>query len=321
MPKTPSTFGGPGLRPRSGTLAGDISAGRWADCGCASETGRLRAVMLATPGEEHEHITDPDAVLMLEAPDAALLHRQAETVAHFFARRGITVYRTRPRGAASPNFLFMRDLFFMTPEGAVVARMGAEQRAGEERHASAALAAAGVPILHTMRGAATFEGADALWLRPDLVVVGTGMRTNAEGAAQLRAVLASQAVDLRVVDMPGHTQHLQGVVSFLGPELAVVHGGKLTPELAAVLEASGHELLVLDPSEELGAGRAMNIVTLGPRSILMPAGCPQTQATYEAHGVEVHTIDVSEYIKAAGALGCLTGIIAREDVESASDPS
>jgi len=268
--------------------------------------------MLAIPGDEHAGITDPDALLMLAAPDAERLGQQADGVAHFFASRGITVHRTRPHGPLSPNFLFMRDLFFMTPEGAVVARMGAEQRAGEERHVAASLATAGVPILHTMRGQATFEGADALWLRPDLVIVGTGVRTNAEGRAQLQGVLADQGVDLRTVSCPAGTQHLQGVISFLGPELAVAHGQRLTPEIAQVMEAAGYELLILEPSEELEGGRAMNIVTLGPNEIVMPSGCPQTQATFEARGIQTHSLEVTEYIKAAGALGCLTGIIARD---------
>jgi N-dimethylarginine dimethylaminohydrolase len=44
----------------------------------------------------------------------------------------------------------------------------------------------------------------------------------------------------------------------------------------------------------------------------MPARCPRTRAIYEAHGIECFEVDVSEYIKAAGALGCLTGILRRE---------
>ena len=56
----------------------------------------------------------------------------------------------------------------------------------------------------------------------------------------------------------------------------------------------------------------MNFVTLAPGRIVMPARCPRTTAVYEAHDVECHAVEVSEYIKAAGALGCLTGILSRE---------
>jgi N-dimethylarginine dimethylaminohydrolase len=55
----------------------------------------------------------------------------------------------------------------------------------------------------------------------------------------------------------------------------------------------------------------MNWVCLGPNEVLMPAGCPDTQARLRAAGVEVYETDVSEYLKAGGALGCLMGILER----------
>ena len=46
----------------------------------------------------------------------------------------------------------------------------------------------------------------------------------------------------------------------------------------------------------------------------MPAGNPRTQAYFESLGINCHTVDVSELRKAAGAVGCLTGIVEREFV-------
>jgi N-dimethylarginine dimethylaminohydrolase len=55
----------------------------------------------------------------------------------------------------------------------------------------------------------------------------------------------------------------------------------------------------------------MNFVTLAPRHLLMPAGCPRTRARYEARGIRVEEVDVSEYLLAAGGIGCATGVLAR----------
>jgi len=61
-------------------------------------------------------------------------------------------------------------------------------------------------------------------------------------------------------------------------------------------------------------GMALNFVTLGPRRILMAAGNPVTLAFYEAAGVACQAVAVDELLKAAGGIGCLTGILEREAV-------
>ena len=58
--------------------------------------------------------------------------------------------------------------------------------------------------------------------------------------------------------------------------------------------------------------QALNFVTVAPRHILMPAGNPLTQEFYEFLGITCHTVEMDEIIKAAGAIGCLTGIVERE---------
>jgi arginine deiminase len=53
-------------------------------------------------------------------------------------------------------------------------------------------------------------------------------------------------------------------------------------------------------------------VTLRPRKILTAAKNPNTQTFLENLGVECVTVNVDELGKAAGAIGCLTGILERE---------
>jgi arginine deiminase len=44
----------------------------------------------------------------------------------------------------------------------------------------------------------------------------------------------------------------------------------------------------------------------------MAANCPRTQAMYEEVGIECVTVEIGELGKAAGGMGCLTGILKRE---------
>jgi len=71
-------------------------------------------------------------------------------------------------------------------------------------------------------------------------------------------------------------------------------------------------VLFIPDDEEATRGFALNFVTLGPRRVLMAAGNPITQSFYEDAGISYQTVEVSELLKAAGGIGCLTGIVERE---------
>jgi arginine deiminase len=46
----------------------------------------------------------------------------------------------------------------------------------------------------------------------------------------------------------------------------------------------------------------------------MPSGNPVTRRFYERAGIDCVTVEVDELIKAAGGIGCLTGVLHREPV-------
>jgi hypothetical protein len=117
-----------------------------------------------------------------------------------------------PDGVATPNQMFCADLVFLTPEGAILARPASTVRAGEERQVARRLADIGVPIVRTLRGTATFEGADAMWLDSGTVMVGKGLRTNAEAVWQIKDALFELDVDTLEVDLPFGTMHFMGLL-------------------------------------------------------------------------------------------------------------
>jgi len=308
-----STLGGKGWRPRAGGHAEEVAAGRiWAACGYRSEVARLREVLLAWPPDTIGDITDPARFLMAERVDLTALRTQAAALAEVYTALGVIVHMAAPPPDAPPNVIFMRDLFLATPQGVIVARTAAEQRCGEERHACAALAGLGMPILRTPTGTATFEGADALWADERTVLVGHGFRTNLEGVRVVRDVLREQEVDVIAVSLGEGVQHLLGSVVFVDRDLVAVHATAAGRELRAALAARGYETLEFPPDEELTTGRGMNFVTIAPREVLMPAGCPGIRDRLDRAGIRTHTVDVGEYVKAAGGVGCLTGILRRE---------
>lgn len=309
----PATYGGPGWHPRQSSLSTEIAEGIiWRPCGYRSESSRLTDVVLSWPGAELEFSCPPDAMLMLDRINLAAIRRQTEGLVSFYESQGITVHLVRPN-LPPPNFLFQRDLFWATPSGIVLARPAALQRAGEERFAAEALSRIGVPIVMHFRGTATFEGADALWLDPKTVLLGTGVRTNTEAARQLTPFLAELDIELFQIPLPEKSQHLLGIINPVASDLAVVHGGKITQDLTDILQAKNITTILLEDDAELNSQMGMNFVTLSPGKIVMPTGAPAVKCRLEDHGIEVHQIDIGEYLKAAGGLACLTGILRRDE--------
>jgi N-dimethylarginine dimethylaminohydrolase len=308
-----ASYGGPGWQSRTRSHAEEVSQGiLWHACGVQSEVSDLASVLLARPVKRMFPGGNANDWLLLDWPNYNLLKAQAARIASFYRSRGIEVFWAESDAPALPNFLFQRDLFFMTPEGAVLARPASRQRSLEARFCAAALSKLGIPILATPRGDAHFEGADALWLDSETVLLGVGQRTNSAGAAFVSSLLAEMRVATITVGLPSGVQHLLGVVNFVDYRLAMVRSDKLTVHLRRVLRDAGIEILPIAADAGVTKNLGMNFVVLSPRVVVMPAGCDSVRTVLHNNGIKVWELDVSEYCKAAGGLGCLTGILHRQ---------
>lgn len=308
----PATLGGRGWLPRVESHAEELKTGKyWSTCGLDSEVAPLRAVALAEPPASLFRMRDANDSLALRRPDADAMRRQFADLVGFFERREIRIEVLRDPGAP-PNIIFMRDLYVMTPEGAIMGRCASVQRADEVRLASKFLAAMGIPIVGMVIGHGTFEGADCLWITPRKVMIGVGTRTNRAGAAQVARLLKGIGVESEIVNVPRGSQHLLGIVNFLVDDLAAVDAELTGPDVVDALHAAGVATIAIEDHEELRRGRALNFLALGDGQVLAPAGPVAAYARYARAGIEVHTLDVGEYIACAGAIGCAVGIMERQ---------
>ena len=305
-----AAYGGEGWSPRTASLRQEIGQ-VWGACGVGMEWPPLKAVLLHRPGPELEEVADPDAAQMLAPLDAGRARQQHDALAQAYRDAGVTVHYVEPAGTPPPNLMFVADLMFMTPEGVIIGRPASTVRAGEERFVARRLADLGVPILRSVRGQGTFEGADALWIDPQTALVATGMRTNAEGAAQVAGLLREMDVELIQVGLPYGAMHLMGTLRFADRDLAIAWPGRVPYAAVDALRARGYTVIFIPDTGEAVRGMSLNFVTLGPRRILMAAGNPISQAFYEDAGITCQVVEVDEILKAAGGIGCATGILER----------
>ncbi len=286
----------------------------WTASGNDSEFAPLREVLLYAPPAQPKRIADPERVQHLNPVNWKKLAQEIMGMERLFAAEGVTVHRLLGEwfAAAPPNLMFIRDHFFATPWGAVLGRMASPIRAGEEKWAQKALADLGIPILALIRGRGTFEGADALWLSPQTVLVGIGNRTNRDGFRQIKKLLAEFQVRVHAVILPKRVQHLLGLLQIVDCELALIRRELAAPGLLKILRAHKFKLIEVPEGPEVTHKQGMNLITLAPRRIMMPANCPGLYKLYQAHGLQVAAeIPFNQGLNAAGGLACATGIISR----------
>jgi N-dimethylarginine dimethylaminohydrolase len=307
-----AAYGGPGWQGRDRSHRAEIGD-LWAPCGIDNEYATLRSVLLHRPGGELSTAADdPNASQMLEPLDLGLAGAQHDAMADAYRANGVEVRTVDPEGQPTPNQMFCADLFVMTPEGAILARPASTVRAGEERWVARRLADMGVPILRTLTGNAVFEGADLMWVDAETAMIGMGLRTNDEAVMQISTTLEEIGVETLAYDMPFGTMHFMGMLRIVDRDLAVCWPRRTPFGAVRALQDRGYEILWLPDAPDALLNRALNFVTLAPRKILMLADYPEVQRVYESAGIACVTVDGSELVKAAGAVGCLTGIVHRD---------
>jgi len=306
-----AAHGGPGWSPRVKSLREEIG-NVWRTCGISNEWSQLEAVLMHRPGPEIEMVTDANDALMNSVPEAVVARHQHDDLVKAYRDAGVTVFYVEPPEVPPPNQIYVADLFLMTPEGAILARPASTVRAGEERFIAQRLAKLNVPILRCVRGNGVFEGADASWLDSSTVILGIGLRTNNEGANQVASILKEMSIDVIRINLPETVMHLMGTLRFVDQDSAICWRSRISRSAVRTLQDYGYMAYFVPDEQEALQGMALNFVTLGPKRILMPTGNPETQSFYEDMGVKCVTVDVSEIQKAAGGIGCLTGILKRE---------
>lgn len=286
----------------------------WGDWGVSSECGRLHAVLLRRPGPELDLIEDFDAMQMRADLQPEVARAQHDALVAAYRAHGVDVHLVEHGRLDKPNSFFIRDLMLMTPEGAIITRPASTVRAGEERFVAEALAAAGVPILMTVHGSGTFEGADVSWVDRDLCFLAEGLRTNREGADQVERMLREIGVrDVVRVGLPYGAMHLDGLLNFPHRDVAVVWPRRTPYRVIEVLRDRGFRFIEVEDEVEAQGCLPMNFVALAPGEILMPEGGDRLRARYEEAGITCHTVEVRELIKAGGGIHCMTGFLKRDE--------
>ena len=283
----------------------------WGDFGVASEVDDLKAVLLRRPGKEIENF-DSDVVRFRDKVNAELFRKQHDEMAKIYTDHGVKVHYVEEQREDRPNAVYCRDLMFMTPEGAIITRPGMAARRGEERYVAQALAKIGVPILRTINGDGIFEGANAMWVDRKTVILATSSRTNKSGYEQVEYELKRIGVDNIIpMQIPSSNIHIDGLMNFASHDIAMIHASQAPYDVCAALMKKGIKLLEAPSTKEVTETFGCNFVAIKPGLIVQPAGNPKSKELLEKNGIEVISLEMSEFIKGRGTIHCSTAFLKR----------
>jgi dimethylargininase len=222
--------------------------------------------------------------------DPALARRQHAAYCEVLRAAGFTV-EALPACEALPDSCFMQDPALIVAGRAVICRMGAKSRAGEEALVADWLRARFPTTEITAPG--TLEGGDILLL-PDRLLVGESARTNAAGIRQLAEQLAPAGVKVSGTPVTKYL-HLLTAVTYVGHNTLLA-----LADYADHPEFAGYDVVVVPP-EEAHAADALGSGDF----VILPEGHPRTTAALRSRGFKVLATPMSEFGAADGGITCL----------------
>lgn len=197
--------------------------------------------------------------------------------------------------ALTLDAIYTRDALAVCPKGLLVCKMARLSRAAEPaintNYLNGSTHGKGYRMAGVVGLTGTLEGGDIVWFDAATLAVGAGVRTNAEGIKQLKALLGPD-VDMHVVALPAADRcagftHLMSLISPLDRNLALIYRPLLPAAFLCWLRGKGIRFVEMPKSEFSAVGA--NVLALGPRDILMLEGLPITKARLLAAGCRVRT--------------------------------
>lgn len=284
-----------------------------------SEYKALKSVLLYVPNTNLTY-KEPSEVLHTDKIDFTMAKKEFQRIIHAYENEGIELHLINDEWVDNAdeeckyNMMYVRDLFFMTPEGAVIANMHHKIRSKEVKYVKRELINQSIPIVGAIEDDGTFEGADAIWTSDSSVLIGIGKRTNFSGYRQLEKILDAHGIECHPVPLdPGiPPQHLLGVLQIVDYKKAFLRTRYADSKIHKYLSQREYQIIDVPDNDEVRNRQAFNIVTISPGRIFMPIDCPETKSIYEKNDVKVaKELEIHNIIKGGGGIACATGILER----------
>ena len=295
--------------------------------GCDNDVGTLRVCLMHRPGTEMEIVDrnrrieeigsfgDLDRGWYFQSdvvPDWDEFRAQHDGLVRTLRNEGVEVVfldSIEPDGLKS---IYTRDSSFAIKGGSVICRLARSIRRGEEAHVTKTIAGLGMPVLRTIHGTGMVEGGSFAWLNHRTAVIGRSICVNEEGARQLEEVLAWQGVELLRVDLTGYSIHIDGAMTMIDVDVAIIDPDMLPFAFLEKLKELGIRTVEITAQD---SHAIINCLAVRPGRVIMPRGISnRTADTLASMNIEIIEIDYDKVYLNGGGIHCSTCPLVRDSV-------
>lgn len=293
--------------------------------GLDNDVGRIRSILMHRPGAEMAVVDPTKRIERIGSfgdldkgwyfqsdtlPPVADMQAQHDALVKALTAHGVEIHYMKGVDGGRLKSCYTRDPLIMVKGGAIVCRMGARIRRGEELAVTRTLAEIGVPVLRTLSGTALMEGGSFAWINPQTAVIGCGIRVNREGAEQVGEVLKRQGVELIVVDLVGYDIHIDGSFQMIDRDLALVDPFGLPFSFLERLKALKVRTVEITPADNKWI---INSLAVAPGELIMPEGATnRTLDELAKHGVRWTIVPYDKMQLNGGGIHCSTTPLIRD---------
>lgn len=210
-----------------------------------------------------------------------------------------------PSDESLPDCCFIEDTAVVIGKRAAISFLGAPERRGEEVLIEKTLGELGIETIRVHQPG-TIDGGDVLFTGRHLFI-GLSRRTNEFGAIQLKKIFG-ESIPVSNLKVEG-TLHLKSVMSAFDPHTILFADSAAGRLIASQIEAkfpNAYEFVYLPDAV------AANVLSIG-NTIVIQDGFPESEEILVSlalkRGKKVRKLQMSEFVKADGALTCCSLLI------------
>jgi len=307
---------------------GELRASWGREWGCDNDVGQLRAVLMHRPGSEFGVIDRSKRIESIGSfgdledgwyfqsdtiPELADIQAHHDGLVRTLRDEGVEVFMLEGMSGNRFKSCYTRDSSFAVKGGAIVGRLAARMRRGEELPVTRTLAGLGMPILRTIHGTGLMEGGSFAWINSKNAVIGRSIRVNDDGVAQVAEVLNRQGVELSVADLSGYLIHIDAAFLMIDVDLALIDASRLPYSFIQKLQALKVRTIEISPEDN---GWIVNGLAVRPGRVIMPHGLSQrTREALDRNDIEVVELPYDNMHPNGGGIHCSTCPLVRDSVD------
>lgn len=278
----------------------------------AAPRAPFRRVLMVDPAHfQVHHVINPHMEGMIGTVDPRRAREEWTAIRDAYTSLGFSVL-VLEGSVEFPDLVFAANqlLPFVDGEGRaalVLSHMATVERQGEVAFLASSILSRDF-MMHPLSTDLSLEGTgDGLW-HPgkNLLWGGHGFRTGESSWEEVAAITGASVVPLTLID--DRMYHLDVALMPIDATTAFSYRGAFDEESWARLEA-GFARLIEVPAEEAESGFALNGHCPDEKTLLLPAGNPETRRLAESMGLIVCELPTREFQRSGGSIFCLKNML------------